>query len=145
MEIKRRREEIEQILPPSYMLWVHFKDTSPSRSVIEIWDPIRYPTTHTAPVPYQNVMDPQHSLQRKSHLRIPFWECAASAPISTFMYLWAIYIFAAVFRIHDILVCIRIRGSMPLTNGSGSRFRSRFGSGSCYFRHWPSRRQQKII
>jgi hypothetical protein len=34
---------------------------------------------------------------------------------------------------HDILVRIRIRGSMPLTNGSGS----------CYFRHWPSRRQQK--
>ncbi len=32
---------------------------------------------------------------------------------------------AAVLRIHDILVCIRIRGSMPLTNGSGS----------CYFRH----------
>ncbi len=43
----------------------------------------------------------------------------------------------AVFRILDILVWIRIRGSMPLTNGSG------FGSGSCYFRHWPSRRQQK--
>ncbi len=39
----------------------------------------------------------------------------------------------SVFRIHDILVRIRIRGSMPLTNGSGS----------CYFRHWPSRRQQK--
>ncbi len=39
----------------------------------------------------------------------------------------------AVFRIHDILVWIRIRGSMPLTNGSGS----------CYFRHWPSRYQQK--
>ena len=35
----------------------------------------------------------------------------------------------AVFRIHDILVWIRIRirGSMPLTNGSGSK--------SCYFRH----------
>ncbi len=32
---------------------------------------------------------------------------------------------------------IRIRGSMPLTNGSGC------GSGSCYFRHWPSRGQQK--
>jgi hypothetical protein len=31
----------------------------------------------------------------------------------------------AVFRIHDNLVWIRIRGSMPLTNGSGS----------CYFRH----------
>ncbi len=30
-----------------------------------------------------------------------------------------------VLRIHDILVWIRIRGSMPLTNGSGS----------CYFRH----------
>jgi hypothetical protein len=41
----------------------------------------------------------------------------------------------AVLRIHDILVWIRIRGSMPLTNGSGS----------CYFHHWPSRRQQKII
>jgi hypothetical protein len=32
-----------------------------------------------------------------------------------------------VLRIHDILVCIRIRGSMPLTNGSGS--------GSFYFHH----------
>jgi hypothetical protein len=30
---------------------------------------------------------------------------------------------------------IRIRGSMPLTNGSGSV--------SCYFCHWPLRRQQK--
>ncbi len=40
---------------------------------------------------------------------------------------------SAVFRIHNILVWIRIRGSMPLTNGSGS----------CYFRHWPSRCQQK--
>ncbi len=35
----------------------------------------------------------------------------------------------------DILVRIRIRVFMPLTNGSGS----------CYFCHWPSRRQQKII
>ncbi len=32
---------------------------------------------------------------------------------------------SAVLRIHDILVWIRIRGSMPLTSGSGS----------CYFRH----------
>ncbi len=46
-----------------------------------------------------------------------------------------------VFRIHDILVWIRIliRGSMPLTNGSGSGC----GSGSFYFHHWPSRCQQK--
>jgi hypothetical protein len=36
-----------------------------------------------------------------------------------------------VLRTRDILV--RIRGSVPLTNGSGS----------CYFRHCPSRRQQK--
>jgi hypothetical protein len=43
----------------------------------------------------------------------------------------------AVLRIHDILVWIRIRGSMPLTNGSGC------GSGSFYFHHWPSRYQQK--
>jgi hypothetical protein len=34
---------------------------------------------------------------------------------------------AAVLRIHDILVWIRIRGSMPPTNGSGS--------GSFYFHH----------
>jgi hypothetical protein len=40
-----------------------------------------------------------------------------------------------VLRINDNLVWIRIRGSMPLTNGSGC--------GSCYFYHWPSRRQQK--
>ncbi len=42
-----------------------------------------------------------------------------------------------VFRICDIFVWIRIRsrGSIPLTNG--------FGFGSCYFRHWPSRCQQK--
>ncbi len=44
-----------------------------------------------------------------------------------------------VLRIHDILVWIRIgiRGSMPLTNGSGSR--------SCYFFLRPSRCQQKLI
>ncbi len=38
-----------------------------------------------------------------------------------------------VLRIHDILVWIRV--SMPLTNWSGF--------GSCYFRHWHSRHQQK--
>ncbi len=43
-----------------------------------------------------------------------------------------------VLRIRDILVRIRIRGSVPLTNESGS------GSGSCYFRQWPSRWQRKI-
>jgi len=35
-----------------------------------------------------------------------------------------------VFRIRDILVRIRIFGSVPLTNGSGCGF----GSGSCSFR-----------
>ncbi len=45
--------------------------------------------------------------------------------------------FLAVLWIHDILVWIRIwiRGSMPLTNGSGSGF----GSGSCYLRLWLSK------
>ncbi len=38
-----------------------------------------------------------------------------------------------VLRIHGILVWIRIRGSMPLTNGSGS----------FYFHHWPSSFQHK--
>ncbi len=36
---------------------------------------------------------------------------------SPYPYLWP------VFRIHDIFVWIRIRGSMPLTNGSGSWIR----------------------
>ncbi len=36
-----------------------------------------------------------------------------------------------------MMIRIRIRGSGPLTNGSGS------GCGSCYFRQWPSRHQQK--
>ncbi len=39
-----------------------------------------------------------------------FWHGSGSVD----PYLWP------VFRIHDILVWIRIRGSMPLTNGSGS-------------------------
>ncbi len=45
----------------------------------------------------------------------------------------------AVLRIHAILmwIRIRIRGSLPLTDGSG------FGSRSFYFHHWPSRRPQK--
>ncbi len=51
----------------------------------------------------------------------------------------------SVLRIHDILVWIRIRirvrGSMPLTNGSG--FGSWCEPGSFYFNHWPSRCQQK--
>ncbi len=46
-----------------------------------------------------------------------------------------------VLRIHDILVWIRIRGSMPLTNGS--RFGSGSGCASLYFHHWPSRCQHK--
>ncbi len=43
--------------------------------------------------------------------------------------------YTSVLRIHGNFVRIRIRGSMPLTNGSGFR--------SCFFRQWPTRRQQK--
>ncbi len=43
----------------------------------------------------------------------------------------------AVLRIGTVR--IRIRGSTTLTNGSGC------GSGSCYFRQWPSRCQQKFF
>ncbi len=50
-------------------------------------------------------------------------------------------IFLPMFRIHEILVRIRIRGSIPLTNGSESGC----GSGSCYFFQWPSRRQQVFL
>ncbi len=48
----------------------------------------------------------------------------------------------SVLRIHEILVWIRIRGSIPLTNGPGSG--SGCGSGSCSFLQWPSRCHQKI-
>ncbi len=37
------------------------------------------------------------------------------------------------------LVWIRISGSMPVTNRSGC------GSGSCFFRHWPSRCKKKFF
>ncbi len=40
----------------------------------------------------------------------------------------------SVLRIHEIFVRIRIRGFIPLPNGSESRC----GSGSCYFRQLPS-------
>ncbi len=50
------------------------------------------------------------------------------------------------FRIHDILVRIRILGSLSLTNGfvcgPGSGCGSGFGSGCCSFRQWPSRCQK---
>jgi hypothetical protein len=42
-------------------------------------------------------------------------------------------------QIREILTRIRIHGSIPLTNGSGS------GCGSCYLHPGPSWRQQKII
>ena len=42
-----------------------------------------------------------------------------------------------VMRMHEILVRIRIRGSLPLTNG--------FGFGSCSFHQWTSRHQQKVF
>jgi hypothetical protein len=48
-------------------------------------------------------------------------------------------LFASVLRIRDILVRIRISGSVPLTNGSGSDSGS--SSGSWYFRQRPSRLQ----
>ncbi len=53
------------------------------------------------------------------------------------------FVLHAVLRIHDILGWIRIWicGSMPLTNGSGSGC----GSGSCYFRHWPSQDANKKL
>ncbi len=46
-------------------------------------------------------------------------------------------LYFSVLRINEILVRIRSRWSVPLTNGSGF--------GSCYFRQWPSWCQQKIF
>jgi hypothetical protein len=56
-----------------------------------------------------------------------------NAPIYNNLYL------RHVFQIHDILVRIQIRGSVPLTNRSGS------GSGSCSFHQWSSSHQQNVF
>jgi hypothetical protein len=45
--------------------------------------------------------------------------------------------------IRDKMVRIRIRGSVPLTYGSGSESKSDSWSGSCSFHQWFSRCQQK--
>jgi hypothetical protein len=44
-------------------------------------------------------------------------------------------------RIHEIFLRIRIRGSIYLTNGSGSGW----GSGSFYFRQWPKTSTNKCL
>ncbi len=49
--------------------------------------------------------------------------------------LLSLWLWAAVLRIHEILVRIRIRGFIPLTNRSGSS----------YFRQWPSRRKKSFF
>ncbi len=76
-----------------------------------------------------------------SHLHIRF-EINFSLPPPPSPFLFTVYTSrGAVLWIRDILVPFRIRGSVPLTYGSG------FGSGSwsCFFRQWPSRWQQKIF
>ncbi len=81
------------------------------------WQKEQHPLYGSAdPDPYQNGTDPQHWLHVSNFDLLP-----------------------PMLRIHDILLWIRIwiRGSMPLANGSGC--------GPCYFRHWPSRCQQKTI
>ncbi len=50
-----------------------------------------------------------------------------------------------VLGIRVILVRIRIRGSIPLNNGPKSGFGYGSGSGSYYFRKWPSSWQLKIF
>ena len=58
-------------------------------------------------------------------------------------------VYISVFWIHERLVWIQNRGSLPLTNESGFGFRfgsgsaARCGSGSLFFCYWPSRGQQK--
>ncbi len=82
-------------------------------------------TTGCRPTPSSTCSDGivgKKPFERVNYPPSPHWDRRAIQPKS-------------VFRIHNIFgwIRIRIRGSMPLTNGSGS----------CYFRHWPSRCQQK--
>jgi hypothetical protein len=72
---------------------------------------------------------PQLDQISSSTLPNPILNSAKSILILQWLLLGLNRNYRAVLRIHDILVWIRIHGSMPLTNGSG------FGSGSSYFRH----------
>ncbi len=64
------------------------------------------------------------------------WQIGAPVDIGTIYILKCEDDKQAVLWIRDILVRIRIRGSVPLANGTGSW--------SCYFRPWPSRRRQNL-
>ncbi len=68
---------------------------------------------------------PQDSLQTQNNLSVNYG----------YEYLWPKA--KPVLRIYEIFAWIRIRGSIPLTNRSGSGP----GCGSCYIRQWPSTRQ----
>ncbi len=68
-----------------------------------------------------------------THLRNSKPFLPAVSDLYVLMTTFAVVYSASVLWIHEILVRIRIRGSIPLTNGSGS----------CSFRQWPSRYQKK--
>ncbi len=126
----------------SYLLELH---SSPRPGISSLFS-----VTRTVPVALKTnhgVADPNQSQNSKNLHWIRIWELLlvnpGSASLPPFHVLFTVLLqirrrsCPAVFRIHDILVWIRIRGSMPLTNGSGC------GSRSFYFHHWPSRCQQK--
>ncbi len=82
---------------------------------------------------FQFDADPKHCIG--STLTSRPSKCAVQIRPFLNRFVWCL----AVLRIHDILVWIRIRGSMPLTDGCGSGFGSGCGSGcgcgSFYFHH----------
>ncbi len=73
------------------------------------------------------------------HMKLVHWRRCLQGSNSSPSRPWCWLFSSVADRIHNILewIRMRIRGFMPLTNGSGS--------GSCYFLHWPSRCQQKTI
>ncbi len=74
-----------------------------------------------------NLCDLQY---RREESAARFYHHYRSLVIASLKKMGDIIVWQAVLRIHDIiLMWIRIRGSMPLTYGSGC------GSGSCCFRH----------
>ncbi len=85
--------------------------------------PPRLPTTATTTTPMWAVPPNSRRLTPPRH------NSTTSSSSNSSIYRFTNSLFLPVLRIHDILVWIRIRGSMPLTNGSGS----------CYFCQWPSK------
>ncbi len=88
-------------------------------------------TVHNIPVPQSKKSFIVHVVSGRNDL----------LPLYASRYGGSVMDLKPVLRIHEILVRIRLRGSITLTNGSGPGCRS----GSCYFRQWLQVFNKKLL